>query len=71
LYGTLAYLWLRFFYASGKRIKQVIFYSLLLVICYGCFDEFHTIPKELAINVGVVQVCFSSIDNKNEYKVIY
>lgn len=41
LYGTLTFLWLRFFCASGKSIKQVIFYSLILAICYGCFDEFH------------------------------
>jgi len=35
LYGTLTFLWLRFFCASGKSIKQVIFYSLILAICYG------------------------------------
>ena len=41
LYGALAFLWLRFFCASGKMTKQAVFYSLIIVICYGCFDEFH------------------------------
>jgi len=41
LYGTLTFLWLRFFCASGKSIKKVVFYSLLIAISYGCLDEFH------------------------------
>ena len=41
LYGLLSFLWLRFFYAMGKSMKQIIFFSLIIAICYGCFDEFH------------------------------
>jgi VanZ family protein len=41
LYGLLVYLWLRFFGASGKGIKQVVFYSLLITVLYGCLDEVH------------------------------
>ena len=41
LYGALTFLWLRFFRASEMSIKQVVFYSLVLSIGYGCFDEFH------------------------------
>ena len=41
LYGTLAFLWLNFFCSSGKLTKQIVFYSLIITICYGCLDEVH------------------------------
>jgi VanZ family protein len=41
LYGTLAFLWLRFFCVSGKITKQIVFYSLVITISYGCLDEVH------------------------------
>ena len=41
LYGVLSFLWLRFFCASGKVTKKLVFYSLMLAIFYGCLDEFH------------------------------
>ena len=41
LYGTLAFLWLRFFCISGKLTLQMVCYSLIITICYGCLDEVH------------------------------
>jgi VanZ family protein len=41
LYGTLAFLWLNCFCSSGKLTKQIVFYSLIITICYGCLDEVH------------------------------
>ncbi|MCP4672195.1 MAG: hypothetical protein GY857_12915 [Desulfobacula sp.] len=41
LYGVLTFLWLQFFCASGKITKQVLFYSLIITIFYGCLDEVH------------------------------
>ncbi|WP_300462354.1 VanZ family protein [Desulfobacula sp.] len=41
LYGTLAVLWLRFFCGSGTLTRQMVVYSLVITICYGCLDEVH------------------------------
>ena len=41
LYWTLAFLWVRFFGASGKHIYQMLLYSLIITIIYGCLDEVH------------------------------
>jgi len=41
LYGTLAFLWLGFFCVSGKPTLQMVCYSLIITICYGCLDEVH------------------------------
>ena len=41
LYGTLAVLWLRWFCGSGKITRQMVVYSLMITICYGCLDEVH------------------------------
>ncbi|OQY53059.1 MAG: hypothetical protein B6230_01360 [Desulfobacteraceae bacterium 4572_89] len=41
LYGTLVFLWLRSFSGSGKITKQMIVYSLIITISYGCLDEIH------------------------------
>jgi len=41
LYGTLSFLWLKFFFRSGRPLKHAVVYSLIVTICYGCLDEFH------------------------------
>ena len=41
LYGALAFLWVRSFCVSGKIPKQMILYSLIITISYGCLDEVH------------------------------
>jgi len=41
LYGVLVFLWLRFFDLARFPLKQVIIFSLLTTIAFGCFDEFH------------------------------
>ncbi|WP_092231735.1 VanZ family protein [Desulfobacula phenolica] len=41
LYGALAFLWLRFFYASKQISKSAIFCGLIITILYGGLDEIH------------------------------
>ena len=41
LYGMLAFLWLQFFCGQRKLTKKIIFYSLVITICYGGLDEVH------------------------------
>lgn len=41
LYGTLCFLWIRFFCASKTPTFKKIIYSLMLTVGYGIIDEFH------------------------------
>ncbi|MEE4363405.1 MAG: VanZ family protein [Desulfotignum sp.] len=41
LYGTLTFLWFRFFIHSERPFRQAVIFSLLIAIGYGCLDELH------------------------------
>lgn len=41
VYGTLAFLWLNFFWNSKIRAAKAICFSLLITIGYGGLDEIH------------------------------
>ncbi len=41
VYGLLVFFWLKFFNVARFPVHQMVCFSLLLTIAFGCFDEIH------------------------------
>ena len=44
LYGVLSFLWVKLFLRTRRQewpVKYIVGFSLIITVCYGCFDEFH------------------------------